>query len=95
MGGGGGELHVFCDMPRGMLSFLALGAAFSKPYFVADAIAGIIINIPFLSVFEQVANIPGKTIKALMSRMPNVNRVVVLTPPGTTRPEEKKEQNIL
>mmetsp|Transcript_32695 Transcript_32695/g.46467 ORF Transcript_32695/g.46467 Transcript_32695/m.46467 type:complete len:339 (+) Transcript_32695:45-1061(+) len=45
-------------------------------------------------ICPEVANIPGKTVRALLNRMPNVNRIVVLNPPGTTKPEEeKKEEN--
>ena len=43
-----------------------------------------------LVVCPEVANIPGRTVRALMSQMPLVNRIVVLTPAGTTRPESTK-----
>ena len=43
-----------------------------------------------LVICPEVANIPGRTVQALMSKMPNVNRIVVLTPAGTTHSDDEK-----
>ena len=50
-----------------------------------------------LVVCPEASDIPGKTVTALLSKMPLCKKVVVVSPAGTTtgRPVEEKEDNWL